>query len=320
MQINYGDMVATLAKPGDDILASLTPLKCHLWHMASCIPGEAGELFDAVKKHVIYNKPMDRLNVVEELGDLEFYMEGLRQGLGITREETLAANVAKLGERYKGLKYSDKAAQERADKVSDRSFIGQQQLASTPMQAPQALAGLHMPPPAAAVPSDMPQMPAPFPHAPSFAPAPAPQIPSAAPPTGWDAPPPIQTVPPSAPQGEQINVAAIGKTGELSHIHTTSLGAFVAYDEGAQELGRFVTLNEAVVAVRNHNVALNTAKDATTQGTQAFEAVAAKVAMGSISEVTYLLNAADNPFETGTVGYNNFRAAFLAAGTAHIGG
>jgi hypothetical protein len=55
--------------------------------------------------------------VVEELGDLEFYMEGLRQATGITREETLAANIAKLGKRYQNHLYSDGQAQSRADKA-----------------------------------------------------------------------------------------------------------------------------------------------------------------------------------------------------------
>lgn len=113
---DYSVMVGVLAKPGDEILQSLSPLDCHLWHMASCIPGEAGELFDAIKKSIIYRKPLDRANVIEELGDLEFYMEGLRQGLDITREETISANVAKLSKRYADLTYSDKAAQERKDK------------------------------------------------------------------------------------------------------------------------------------------------------------------------------------------------------------
>ena len=113
---DYSVMVGVLAKPGDEILQSLSPLDCHLWHMASCIPGEAGELFDAIKKSIIYRKPLDRANVIEEFGDLEFYMEGLRQGLDITREETISANVAKLSKRYADLTYSDKAAQERKDK------------------------------------------------------------------------------------------------------------------------------------------------------------------------------------------------------------
>ena len=81
------------------------------------ISGEAGELLDAIKKHVIYQKPLDRENAIEELGDIEFYLEGLRQGLGISRQETLDANIKKLSVRYAGLQYSDTAAQTRADKA-----------------------------------------------------------------------------------------------------------------------------------------------------------------------------------------------------------
>jgi len=117
--INHKDMVAALAKPGEDIVRDLDPLKAHLWHMASCIQGEAGELFDAIKKPVIYNKGVfDRENIVEELGDIEFYMEGLRQALNISREETIEANIAKLSVRYKEGKYSNEQAQARVDKDS----------------------------------------------------------------------------------------------------------------------------------------------------------------------------------------------------------
>ena len=77
----------------------------------------ASQLLDAIKKAVIYQKPLDIVNVIEELGDLEFYMEGLRQELHITREETLQATIDKLAVRYKGLQYSDTSAQERADKA-----------------------------------------------------------------------------------------------------------------------------------------------------------------------------------------------------------
>lgn len=115
--IDYSDMVKALAKPGEDIIATLTPETAHQIHMAIGISGESGELLDAVKKAAIYNKPIDRENVIEELGDLEFYMEGIRQGLNITRDETLVANKVKLSKRYASLKYSDTAAQARADKT-----------------------------------------------------------------------------------------------------------------------------------------------------------------------------------------------------------
>jgi len=116
----HSDMVRRLAKDGAVIAQQMTGYDAHLLHMAVGISGEAGELLDAIKKAVIYQKPLDRVNVVEELGDLEFYMEGLRQGLNITREQCLAANIGKLegnkNARYKD-GYSDKAAQERADKA-----------------------------------------------------------------------------------------------------------------------------------------------------------------------------------------------------------
>ena len=117
--IDYADMVKVLAKDGELIRTEMTGAEMHLLHMAVGVSGEAGELLDAVKKASVYKKPIDRKNVIEELGDLEFYMEGLRQELDITREETLQGNIAKLGKRYEGFKYSNEAAQERADKVTE---------------------------------------------------------------------------------------------------------------------------------------------------------------------------------------------------------
>lgn len=112
----HKDMVAALIKDGAQILEELTPEKCHITHMAMGVSGEAGELLDAVKKHVMYNKDIDLENVIEEMGDLEFFLEGLRVAFGITREETLLHNIEKLGKRYGDGKFSNEAAQLRADK------------------------------------------------------------------------------------------------------------------------------------------------------------------------------------------------------------
>ena len=113
---DFAAMVARLSKPGDSIKNELTPKQAHLLHMAVGISGEAGELLDAVKKHAIYQKSLDITNVVEELGDLEFFMEGLRATLGISREEVLAKNINKLSVRYHSGEYSNHQAQRRADK------------------------------------------------------------------------------------------------------------------------------------------------------------------------------------------------------------
>ncbi len=113
--VNYSDFVEVLKKPGEDILASLTPEKADMIHMVFALAGEVGELMDAVKKHFAYEKPLDLDNVIEELGDIEFYLEGFRSRIAVTRAQTLEANMKKLEARYKG-KYSNKAAIERADK------------------------------------------------------------------------------------------------------------------------------------------------------------------------------------------------------------
>ena len=117
---SYPDMVEKLCKPGVEILESLLPEKAHAIHMAIGVVGEAGELIDSIKKWTIYNKPLDRENVIEELGDLEFFMEGLRQVFGISRQETLDQNRKKLADKNKGRfakgKYTDQQAHERLDK------------------------------------------------------------------------------------------------------------------------------------------------------------------------------------------------------------
>jgi NTP pyrophosphatase (non-canonical NTP hydrolase) len=85
-------------------------------HAAVGIAGEAGELLDAVKKEWVYGKPLDVENVIEELGDLEFYMQAMRQMIGVSRNEVLAANMEKLRKRYpQG--YTDANAIARLDKV-----------------------------------------------------------------------------------------------------------------------------------------------------------------------------------------------------------
>ena len=114
---HHANMVGHLAKSPSQIHQEMTPSSAGLIHMVMGISGETGELLDAVKKHVIYQKDLDYDNLIEELGDIEFYLEGFRQLLDITREETLTANIAKLGKRYPGFEYTNQAAQIRADKA-----------------------------------------------------------------------------------------------------------------------------------------------------------------------------------------------------------
>ena len=88
-----------------------------LSHAAMGIAGEAGELLDAVKKHLVYGKQLDVANIREELGDLRFYIEAMQNILGIDSQDILQGNVNKLATRYKKLTYSSEAAIARADKT-----------------------------------------------------------------------------------------------------------------------------------------------------------------------------------------------------------
>ena len=113
---DYPALVSALQKPGAEIIAELVPKKASALHMAIGISGESGELLDAIKKWVMYGKPLDVENVIEELGDIFFFIEGLQNDLGLTREAIIAENIKKLNKRYSSGAYSNQQAQDRADK------------------------------------------------------------------------------------------------------------------------------------------------------------------------------------------------------------
>lgn len=186
--ITHPELVTALVKPPQDIINTLTIFTVDLWHGATGVSGEAGELLEAI----LFPREggIDRVNLREELGDLYFYIEQIVQRTGIVisydtavqiadeadmraklalhyaasiavhgsqvldtvkkaalynkqidlelltnqlnalvasmlslgrmfhleRDECLSANIRKLSKRYESLSYSDKAAQDRADK------------------------------------------------------------------------------------------------------------------------------------------------------------------------------------------------------------
>lgn len=186
--ITHPELVTALVKPPQDIVSSLTAYTADLWHGATGVAGEGGELLEAILFPP--EGGVNRVDVREELGDLYFYIEQLVQRTGVKinfeaaeaiaaeadmrakmmlhyaaaiavhssqvldtvkkaaiynkdldaelltnqlstlvaamfclskmfdlpRDECLRANIRKLSQRYQSLSYSDKAAQERADK------------------------------------------------------------------------------------------------------------------------------------------------------------------------------------------------------------
>lgn len=94
------------------------PAEC-LHHATTGLSGEAGELLDASKKQWVYNKPLDVVNLIEELGDIRFYYQSVLNMLDLKDVDIKNMNTHKLMKRYPSLSYSDKQAQERLDKVQE---------------------------------------------------------------------------------------------------------------------------------------------------------------------------------------------------------
>jgi NTP pyrophosphatase (non-canonical NTP hydrolase) len=70
-------------------------------HMVLGLLTEVGELADNFKKELAYGKEVDWVNVKEELGDLMWYFANFCEQNGLSWEEILDLNVAKLKTRYK---------------------------------------------------------------------------------------------------------------------------------------------------------------------------------------------------------------------------
>jgi NTP pyrophosphatase (non-canonical NTP hydrolase) len=71
-----------------------------LWYLALGLNGEAGEVADLVKKFERHAKPFDRQKMIDELGDVLWYLTVTAAAAGTNLVEVAKANVAKLEARY----------------------------------------------------------------------------------------------------------------------------------------------------------------------------------------------------------------------------
>lgn len=66
--------------------------------MGAC--GEAGEMIEVLKKARFQGRELDRDRVLNELGDLLWYLPRICDALGVTMSEVAKANLKKLQRRY----------------------------------------------------------------------------------------------------------------------------------------------------------------------------------------------------------------------------
>jgi NTP pyrophosphatase (non-canonical NTP hydrolase) len=71
-----------------------------LLHGVLGIGSEGGELVEAFFKHVFEGKALNAVNLMEELGDVNWYEAIMCDELGLTLEQVLTANIAKLQARF----------------------------------------------------------------------------------------------------------------------------------------------------------------------------------------------------------------------------
>jgi len=93
-----------------DGLKSRVIAKIDLLHGAIGLCTEVGELQDQVKRHMFYGKPLDVVNIEEELGDIMWFCAIICKSLDLSLDVILQKNIAKLRARY-----PEKFTEEKAD-------------------------------------------------------------------------------------------------------------------------------------------------------------------------------------------------------------
>lgn len=107
---DFVDSRAAKLDTGEIVTAvEFRPFNPVLLHAAMGCVTEAGEFMDAMKRQMIYGKDLDHTNVIEELGDLMFYVAMACNDLGVPIEHVVEKNMQKLRQRY-----PDKFTSERA--------------------------------------------------------------------------------------------------------------------------------------------------------------------------------------------------------------
>lgn len=90
-------------------------------HAALGIATEAGEFLDPIKKSMFYGKPVDLVNMDEEIGDILWYIAIYCNARNIRMSDVMDTNIRKLSLRYPE-KFTEKAAMER-DLFGEREVL-----------------------------------------------------------------------------------------------------------------------------------------------------------------------------------------------------
>lgn len=90
-----------------------------LLHAHLGISGETGELAGAIEKYMYYGQDFNRRNVIEELGDLLWYIAEACDAIGVDMETVMRLNIVKLQDKFKG-RYKEAGFDPEAAKEENR--------------------------------------------------------------------------------------------------------------------------------------------------------------------------------------------------------
>lgn len=104
------DLKSLLVCPVDGYEERAIKYARHL-HAAIGMMTESAELIETLFKTIYFDQPLDKINVVEELGDHQFYNQMMMNILNVDIYEVMRVNQVKLAKRYgEKLQFSSDAA------------------------------------------------------------------------------------------------------------------------------------------------------------------------------------------------------------------
>ena len=101
-----------LAKRSESTNFNMTTYDQRMLHGAMGLCTESGEFLDNLKKSIYYRKGTEHWALVEELGDILWYLAILFDELGVSFESVMEMNIKKLKQRYPE-KFTSEASENR---------------------------------------------------------------------------------------------------------------------------------------------------------------------------------------------------------------
>lgn len=94
------------------------PYEAMCSNMCMGLAGEIGEVIDIMKKHIYQGKELDITDVIEEVGDVLWYIANFCNVNNITMDECMESNIKKLRKRFPN-GFTVKDANQRKDKMGE---------------------------------------------------------------------------------------------------------------------------------------------------------------------------------------------------------